>query len=270
LLTPGHCAGLYQATTDGYWEGASGYIPYNAAYEFQLTNLGAQYFESYMEKIQLELNILGSLSYSKTLTENLLFWYVSIYNDMTSCTYVLSCCCHRVEFEHSSDVGGALQQFYFTGYPNVLFDTPFLSIDVQSKGRYCRVPRVLTFDPATTTNEASYDAAAYLASANCTESLNPYLLGYSDTFPEDQFSIRIDMNSFTTATAINSKTRSFEYLLKAEQQTFSYEFDGGMYEFGFKVRAARFISPFVVYCCVMIVRHQLGLNGPTGLYYERS
>jgi hypothetical protein len=233
-------SGLYTASSDGYWQGSSGFVPFNSMYTFELQNMDANYYETYMTGISRELELLGREAYYHTLPVNLLYWLVAKMTDET-CLIAF----YRVEYEHSSDTGGELQQFYFTGYPNVLFDTTFMSIDIQSAGYYCNVPRVLTFDPATAMNKVSFGAVPYLESANCTESLNPYLFGYSDEFPESQFNVNVDMNAFTTAVSINSNLRRFAYLLKAESFNIYYTFEGASYTIEFKVRDVFVIVRFL-------------------------
>lgn len=142
---------------------------------------------------------------------------------------------YRLSFQYQTAVNGELQSFYFDAYPNIVFNTAFMAIDVLTQNIECKTPRTLSFDAANSLNTVTWASVGFLQNEGCVATLNPFLFGYSTQFPESSFTIAVDMDTFVTAVAINSGIRTWSNLGDAEPNTFSVEYNGGNYTLSFKV-----------------------------------
>lgn len=72
-------AGTYEATTKGVWSGASGYVYTEAVYIFEFVNMQAQYYPSFMDETQSQIEAVGQLAYNNTLPANIIYWFVAVF-----------------------------------------------------------------------------------------------------------------------------------------------------------------------------------------------
>jgi hypothetical protein len=174
--------GVYLADTNGNWEGNIDFQYRQAIYVMTLSNFNGEElkFTALLNDAFETLELLGKLSYSLNLADNLIIWMaVTMY----------------------AQTDQQVHTFQLYGDPKIVFNPTSIFASMSNEQGNCDVPPTVTYDRSVGIYTISYPITRYVSSASCLQIANPLHFGYTGLGSD--FTIRIDMQSAITALGVN-------------------------------------------------------------------
>lgn len=189
--------GTYYADYNGYWEGSPqfvySYSPYEVVFSNFQVNSDAQY-KDMIKSFEANLNKAGEVAATQNLALNLIYWmnYIDFY-------YVAD-----PSLQNYTATGrGQLQYLDMMGDPNQVFDQSYIQAHVMSRSGFCTVTSYATFDQANVDLTTQLNFTQLVQDEICAEGINPLCFGYYGPVDDGIFQLSMDMNTFSTAMAVN-------------------------------------------------------------------
>eukprot|EP01035_Chromulina_nebulosa_P023579 gene23579-30573_t len=203
----------YYADLNGNWIGSSGFRYSNALYQLDLNGFSISdisQYEEMMQAFQADILRIGNMAKSMNLAFNLLLWTAyNRYYSLDSRSLVRS---------PSDSMKGGLQQFQMTGDAKQVFDLKYQAIRVMSFAGYCPIIPSTSYSRESGIISGSISALDFMSDPVCSGAFDPGLLGWDKNFDGYNFSLGMDVQSFTIAMAVNLGYISLETLETAENQ----------------------------------------------------
>lgn len=188
--------GSFLADWFGNWGGSREFRFTTAIYRLELSNFQVETEEEYkkmFDSYRIRLRNALSVVRDQTLPENLLIWMS--YVDYYSLEYPTT--------EDFRNIGfGKVQYLELTGSPSVVFDRSFLEGVAGGVNGSCTIPGTTTYDRANAVLTHAFNYDEFVSDPECAEVLDPLDWGYVAS-DGDVFDVNIDVESFTTALAVN-------------------------------------------------------------------
>jgi hypothetical protein len=199
---PRPITGKFLISNDGYWEGSTEFLYAHALLSIELNNYKAdqaQYASDFTDLKYYLLQLVSAISVDQNLAWNLLL---------------------LMEQKNSLDLGGYAQSVSYTVTPSAVFttDVKFAAMSSRRQGP-CSVVSLPTYSEADATVSVVFDLESLQEQCNSTY---PKLGSISMPNVTSELFIDVDMNSFSTAAAINM---GYISILSLEQVLFPAELE---------------------------------------------
>jgi hypothetical protein len=204
-------SGTFQADSNGNWYGQVGFDYTKAIYsmQFSFVDGGKTQFQAALAQFKQETIRIGNIAVNQSLPRNLLYWMAYI----------------TTAYGGSSGAESSIS-FEFTGQANVIFDTDYVHGQVGYEGGMCDVDSLTTFDQSNGLLKLTYNYSQYTANPTCTAAANPYALGYFPTINQEDFTLTVDVNTFSVASAINYQIINISSLQQVPGQSITQNVEG--------------------------------------------
>lgn len=203
--------GTYLADTKGYWNSEPEFQQVKAQYALKLTGFEVSsnlQYNNMMQYFYTDLEGVGTRATGHNLAENLLLWmtYVQYYSLQFSIT--------DATFTNISSIG-QVQSFSLTGDPSAVFNLDHLVGRLGSSSGVCSAPSYAQFDGANhyvQTTWTNYNEFA--ATSSCSSAIYADNFAYYQPVDDNIFNVKIDVQSFSVAMAVNMKYIPLSYLVQ--------------------------------------------------------
>lgn len=202
--------GFFYASSDGVWQGNTGYQYTHSIYEYQFSGMSAdddQFYDTLMDLKTSVLSKIGAIQSESNLAYNLLYWmhFTSLF----------------------STTGSSVQLFGFTGEPADVFKRAYVSGGIAKNLTQCSVYPVISFDQSVARMTMTYQYDEYMAQPSCYDTANPEdSLGWDEAYDHNTLPLEIDMISLTSAIAVNLGILRSVFLEKTGDITMQFEYGG--------------------------------------------
>jgi hypothetical protein len=241
MKIPTFNTGSYLATQTGAWQGAKGFNFGLATFQLSITSLSLddEEYSRLMTRAYTELSTLKVPSEHNDLARNLIGW---------------------MSIAYLPYIDNIAQRLELVGSPYVVFSREVVVGGISNVLGDCNATSTAGFDRNSGILTVGFNYEEYIKDPICNASVSPELAGYIPLAGNNIFSLKVDVRSLVTATAVNIGILKIETLIEIPSLGLQYTLDGVTYNVS--VYYDQKYSGMAPISCLNIVDESTGASFP--------